>query len=91
MEGHSQRLALQLQMFDFSTKHRQEPCNQHADALSCKPVTMVAINTKLDTYMIAPAQQLDPVLSAVLIKKHHHPPATGENSFLRDINRFGPS
>ena len=66
MEGHSQRLALQLQVFDFLTKHRQGSCNQYADALSCKPVTIVAINTKLDTYMISPAQQLDPVLSAVL-------------------------
>jgi len=54
---------LQLRGFDFSIKYRQGLCNQHADALSCKPVTMVAISTELDTNVIAATQQSDPILS----------------------------
>jgi len=61
-----ERWALQLRAFDFSIKHRQGSCNQHADALSRKPVAMVAISTTLDINTIAAAQQSDPVLSAVL-------------------------
>ena len=38
------RWALQLREFDFSITHRQGSCNQHADALSCKPVSVVAIS-----------------------------------------------
>ena len=61
-----ERWALQLRGFDFSIVYRRGPNNQHADALSHKPVTIVAISNELDTTVIASAQQSDPVLKTVL-------------------------
>ena len=50
-----ERWALQLRAFDFSIRHRQGSCNQHADALSRRPVSMVAI---CDNKTIAAASYL---------------------------------
>ena len=61
-----ERWALQLRGFDFSIVHRQGSYNQHADALSRRPVTMVTINSDLDSTTMAAAQKSDPVLDIVL-------------------------
>ena len=55
-----------MRRFDFSIVYRRGPNNQHADALSRKPVTIVAISNELDTIVIASAQQSDPVFKTVL-------------------------
>ena len=61
-----ERWALQLRGFDFSIVYHQGSQNQHTDALSRRPITMVAIVRDLDHTMIAAAQKSDPVLHTVL-------------------------
>lgn len=61
-----ERWALELRGFDFSIVHRQGSHNQHADALSRRPVTTVTINSDLDSKAMAAAQKSDPVLDVVL-------------------------
>jgi len=61
-----ERWALQLRGFDFSIVYRQGSQNQHADALSRRPVTLVAIGTDLDNATITAAQRSDPVLNTVI-------------------------
>ena len=50
----------------FEIVHRQSSHNQHADALSHRPVTTVTINSDLDSKAIAAAQKSEPVLDIVL-------------------------
>ena len=73
-----ERWALQLRGFDFSITNREGSRNQQADALSCKPVTIVAISSELDSTVIAAAQQSDAVLDTVLrqIGSKETPPLT---------------
>ena len=74
-----ERWALELRGFDFSIVHRQGSYNQHADALSRRPVTMVTINSDLDSTAMAAAQKSDPVLDIVLqqLASKDTPPLTG--------------
>ena len=50
----------------ISQSHTQGSHNQHADALSCKPVIMVAISNELDNTVIAAVQKSDPLLDTVI-------------------------
>ena len=52
--------------FDFLIVHSQGSQNQHADALSHRPVIMVAISNDLDHTVIAAALRSDPVLQMVI-------------------------
>ena len=61
-----ERWALQLRGFDFSIVYRQGSQNQHADALSRRPIAMVAIGRDLDHTMITAAQKSDPVLQTLI-------------------------
>ena len=66
--AHSQKLekwALELRGFDFSIVYRQGTHN-HADALSRRLVTMVAITSDMDNTVMAAAQESDPLLKVVI-------------------------
>ena len=54
--------------------------NQHADALSRKPIALVALNSLMEKADLAEAQWQDPVLSKVYkqLQCAHPPPATGD-------------
>jgi len=51
--------------------YRQGSQNQHADALSWRPVTLIAIGTDQDNAAIVAAQKSDPVLNTVIQQLSH--------------------
>ena len=67
--AHAQRLecwSLELRAFEFDVVHRPGRCNQHADALSRVPISVVAVHSPIHMTDLATAQQNDPVLSSSL-------------------------
>jgi len=64
-----ERWALQLRGFDFSIVYHQGSQNQHADALSWRPVAIVAVGRDLDHTTMAAAQKSDPVLHTVITQR----------------------
>ena len=74
-----ERWSLELRAFEFDVIHRPGSCNQHADALSRIPISVVAVHSPIRMADLSAAQQNDPVLSTV----HNHlqakqiPPKTG--------------
>ena len=54
--------------------------DQHADALSRKPIALVALNSSMEKADLAEAQRQDPVLSKVYkqLQCANPPPATGD-------------
>ena len=82
-KARSQRLerwSLELRAYDFHMVHRPGTTNQHADALSRRPIALVALSPPLETAEIAKAQRADPVLSVVieLLEKGTPPPKSRE-------------
>ena len=75
-----ERWSLELRAFDFHIVHRPGSKNQHADALSRRPIALVAFSPPLEAAEIAEAQRADPVLSAVIeqVEKKTSPPSSGE-------------
>ena len=68
-KARSQRLerwSLELRAYDFHIVHHPGTTNQHADALSRRPIALVALSPPLQTAEIAKAQRADPVLSVVI-------------------------
>ena len=68
-KARSQRLerwSLELRAYDFHIVHRPGITNQHADALSRRPIALVALSPPLEAAEIAKAQRADPVLSTVI-------------------------
>jgi len=66
--AHTQRLerwSLKLRVFEFDVVHHPGRCNQHADALSRRPVGVVALHSPIDMTDLSSAQQDDPILSTV--------------------------
>ena len=61
-----ERWSLELRAYDFHVVHRPGSTNQHADALSRYPVSLVMISPLLEAKQIIQAQRADPVLSAVI-------------------------
>ena len=79
----SQRLErwfLELRAYDFTVVYKRGEINQNADALSCRPVALVAVCPPLETADIAQAQREDPVLSIVFhqLESEVSPPTTGD-------------
>lgn len=82
-QARSQRLerwSLELRAYEFTVVYKRGEANQNADALSRRPVTLVAVQPPLEATDIAQAQRDDPVLSVVLnqLKSKDTPPATGD-------------
>ena len=82
-KARSQRLerwSLELRAYDFHIVHRPGITNQHADALSRRPIALVALSPPLEAAEIAKAQRADPVLSTVieLLEQGTSPPKSKE-------------
>ena len=60
-----ERWSLELRAYELSVAYRCGDTNQHADALSRRPVTLVALHPPLEMADIAQALRVDPALSAV--------------------------
>ena len=75
-----ERWSLELRAFEFDVVHRPGRCNQHADALSRVPVSVIAIRSPIHMSDLAAAQQKDPVLSVAYryLYTKQTPPTTGE-------------
>ena len=75
-----ERWSLELRAYDFHIVHRPGSTNQHADALSRRPVALVAVSPLLDETQIIQAQRADPVLSTVitLLEQQTSPPCKGQ-------------
>lgn len=75
-----ERWSLELRAYEFDLVYRPGETNQHADALSRHPITLVAAHCPMTKADLAEAQQQDPVLSKVhqLLRNTDTPPATGE-------------
>ena len=81
--AHAQQLerwSLELRAFEFDVVHRPGRCNQHADALSRAPISVVAVRSPIRMTDLATAQQNDPVLSAAYqyLQTNQSPPTIGE-------------
>ena len=75
-----ERWSLELRAYDFHIVHRPGSTNQHTDALSRRPVALVAVSPLLDETQIIQAQRADPVLSTVitLLEQQTSPPCKGQ-------------
>lgn len=75
-----ERWSLELRAFEFTVVYKRGKTNQNADALSRRPVALVAIHPSLEAADIALAQREDPVLSLVShqLKSNDVPPPTGD-------------
>ena len=75
-----ERWSLELRAYEFDVVYRPGATNQHADALSRKPISLVALNPPMDIADLAEAQQQDPMLSKVhqQLQNDAPPPVTGE-------------
>ena len=75
-----ERWSLELRAYDFDVIHRPGRCNQHADALSRMPISVVALHSPIHMADLTTDQQNDPVLSIAYryLKFDHIPPTTGD-------------
>ena len=75
-----ERWSLELRAFEFDVVHHPGRCNQHADALSRVPISVVAVHPPIHMTDLATAQQNDPVLSVAYryLQTNQTPPTTGE-------------
>ena len=75
-----ERWSLELRAYEFDVVYRPGETNQRADALSRKPITLVALDPPMEGADLAEAQQNDPALSQVQqqLLNGSIPPATGE-------------
>jgi len=73
-----ERWSLELRAYEFNLVHKPGSFNQNADALSRKPVSLVAQHPSLEKADITQAQRQDPVLTVVLeqLRKGTPPPNT---------------
>ena len=74
-----ERWSLELRAFEFDVVHRPGRCNQHADALSWIPVSVVTLHPPIQMVDLSTTQQQDPILSLVhdYLQTGQTPPMTG--------------
>jgi len=90
-----ERWSLELRAYDFHIIHRPGSTNQHADALSRRPIALVAFSPPLEAAQIAQAQKqilFSPwLLNTCNEKLLHRAAESGSNSPLRDTGNSGHS
>ena len=82
-----ERWSLELRAYEFDVVYKPGAVNQNADALSRRPVALVAVKPPLETAQITQAQRQDPARWKMNV--FLQPQESGRSSPSNVIDRFG--